>query len=290
MDGTRATKRRAILVDCGNGRRLERFGDRLVDRPAPSAERSAPASSSGWAAEDVRYDRRRGAPGVWSGRALELGPCRAPVGGLTFELRLAEAGQVGVFPEQVPMWAWLRSRIRAAGRPITLLNLFAYTGGASLAAASAGASVVHVDASRTSVAWARRNAELSGLGAAPIRWLTEDAETFVAREMRRGHRYDAVVLDPPSHGHGPGGKDWHLEDRLPALLMACAALSAGQRAFLLVTTHTPGYGPDRLGRELEGSMRPDDLRLGRVQTGPLELRAESGQHLPLGAFARWVAR
>jgi 23S rRNA (cytosine1962-C5)-methyltransferase len=210
------------------------------------------------------------------------------------------------------MWRWIRDRIRdriahdrarpdaadevgrggAAGRDDApaILNLFGHTGGATLAAASAGASVVHVDASRIAVAWARRNAQLSGLADSPIRWLVEDVEAFVARELRRDRAYLGVILDPPTYGHGPRREQWRLEERLPDLLRACASLLAGHPAFVLLTAHTPGFGPDRLREELALAMPPDELRRGRLQAGTLELVAESGAVLPSGAYARWASR
>jgi 23S rRNA (cytosine1962-C5)-methyltransferase len=280
----------ARLLDCGDGRRLDRFGTLILDRPAPSAAHPTLADPGAWATADARYERAGPGPGAWTGAAVGTEPWLVRVEGLTFELRLTETGQVGLFLEQVPMWRWLRRRVAEAGRPIAILDLFAHTGGSTLAAASAGASVVHVDGSRGAVGWARHNAAISGLTDAPIRWIVEDAETFVRRELARGHRYDAVVLDPPSYGHGPNREQWRLGDRLPDLLRSCAALTGARRAFLLVTTHTPGFGPDGLGRELAGAFRPDELSLGRLESGPLDLVASSGARLPLGAFARWTAR
>lgn len=286
---SRQTPTRSRLIDCGAGRRLEQLGPHLIDRPAPVVDRVAPGLPDAWREADARYDRVGGA-GSWHAAGPLPDPWQVTIEGLTLELRLTDTGQVGVFLEQVPVWRWILRRVRDATGPLQILNLFAHTGAATLAAAAAGARVAHVDASRSAVSWARRNAELSGLSGASIRWIVEDAEAFVARELRRGNRYDAVVLDPPSYGHGPNRQRWILEDRLPDLLRACAALTAGRRAFLLVTTHTPAYGPERLGRELAGAMAPDELSRGRLETGTLDLEASSGRRLPLGAFARWNAR
>lgn len=277
------------LLDAGEERRLERFGDVVVDRPAPTAgePKRDPAA---WASADLVFRRYVG----WTAVADE-GPRPWVVadGDLRFELRPSESGQVGLFPEQATNRAWVAQQLRrtreAEGmeRQPTLLNLFAYTGAVTLAAAAAGAAVTHVDGSRPSVAWARRNAELSGLADRPVRWIVDDAAAFVAREIRRGRRYDAVVLDPPSYGHAPGGRTWRLEERLAELLDACAALTAGDPLFALASAHTPGFGPDRLADELAAAYR---RRLGQVERGELILRAESGARLRLGAWARIIRR
>ena len=180
------------LLDAGDGRRLERFGDRVVDRPAPGATEPA-RNLSAWAAVDLRFETGVG----WRG---EVRPWTVTLDGLTFELRPTTSGQVGLFPEQTPNWQWLREHITPAAE---VLNLFGYTGGSTLVSAAMGTRVVHVDAARPAVAWARRNAELSDFGDRPIRWIVDDAEAFVRREARRDRRYDAIVLDPPSYGRGP---------------------------------------------------------------------------------------
>jgi 23S rRNA (cytosine1962-C5)-methyltransferase len=164
-----------------------------------------------------------------------------------------------------------------------VLNLFAYTGGSTLAAAAAGAAVTHVDAARNVVAWARRNAELSALGEAPIRWIAEDAVKFVEREVRRGNRYDAVVLDPPSYGHGTRGQAWRLAEDLPRLLALCAELTAGRPRFILLTCHTAGFSPAALGELLASNFGP-----AHVDSAPLLLVASTGHDLPSGVAARWT--
>ena len=214
----------------------------------------------------------------WTG---EGGPWIVGVAGLQVELRPTPTGQVGLFPEQAPSWDWLRGRVTPG---MDVLNLFAYTGAATLVAARAGASVVHVDASRPTVAWARHNAELSGLANRPIRWIVDDAAAFVAREVRRGRRYDGVVLDPPSYGHGPGSRAWRLEDDLAPLLEGCAELTGGPDGFVLLTAHTPGFGPERLAEELA---RATGVPPSAIERGALRLTAPTGATLELGAFARW---
>ncbi len=202
------------LLDLGGAARLERFGPYVIDRPSPGAlgERRDP---NAWRAAGLRFERDRG----WLGPAAGAEPWPIEVDGLTVELRPTDAGQVGLFPEHAAMLPWLREQAAAA----TVLDLFAYTGLSTLAMAAAGAAVTHVDAARTAVTWARRNAELSGLEDRPVRWIVDDALTFVEREARRGRRYDGVVLDPPSYGHAGGGRTWRLEEDLPALLDVAAA-------------------------------------------------------------------
>lgn len=273
------------LVDFGGGARLERFGSRIVDRPHPGAlgARRDPAT---WAAADLRFNRDRG----WTGPAACHGTWAIEVGGLTLELRATEAGQVGLFPEHLAMAPWLRDRTEATGgagggaAPV-VLHLFAYTGVATLALAAAGASVTHVDSARPTVAWARRNADVSGLADRPIRWIVDDAPAFAEREVRRGRRYDGLVLDPPTYGHGPAGRQWQLAEQLPGLLDTCAALLEPD-AFVLLTAHTPGLDGDRLASML-ARMRPRSS--GPIERGDLFIETRDGRRLELGAFARWPA-
>lgn len=260
------------LLDAGEGRRLERFGARLVDRPAPAApeRRRNPAA---WQAPDLRFESGAG----WSGAT---DPWSMMLEGLTFELRPTQSGQIGLFPEQVPNWRWLRDRVTIGAQ---VLNLFAYTGAATLAAGASGAAVTHVDSARSAVTWARRNAELSGLADRPIRWLVDDAESFVVREARRGRRYDGIILDPPSYGHGRRGAVWRNDERLPELLRSCTAI-ANAGAFVVLTAHTEGVDAGALGRLLADSFGDAD----GLETLELELTATSGARLWLGSCARMI--
>ncbi len=275
------------LVDAGGGARLERFGMHSTDRPHGGAygERRAPER---WAEAALRFDRDAG----WSGPALaearEGWP--AEVGGLRLLLRPTDAGQVGAFPEHAAMLPWLRERVelrRATAPddapPVRVLHLFAYTGLVTLSLAAVGAAVAHVDAARPAVAWARRNAAANGLGDAPIRWLVDDARAFVARERRRGSRYDGVVLDPPTYGHGASGRPWRLDTDLDLLLVECRAILSPD-GFLLLTAHTEHLGEDQLGGRLGLALRRSAAD---IETGDLRLEATSGANLALGAFARW---
>ena len=282
------------LLDLGDGRQLARLGPLVVERPFPAAT-GAVADPAAWATADLRYERPDfGGFGHWIAAAGEP-PDAWTMGhaGLTFELRPTPSGQVGFFGEQTEPWQWLREsvgRAPAGLRPLPVLNLFAYTGGSTLAAAAAGASVTHVDASRPAVAWARRNADLSGLGGAPIRWIVDEAVSFVGREARRGRRYHGIVLDPPGYGHGPQGERWTLDGHLPLLLDATLAIAA-EPGFVLLTAHAEGMRPEDIGDGLADAFERAGRRrdTARIQVGTLELRAASGATAPAGVYARWRA-
>ena len=242
------------LLDFGDGRRLESFGPWRLDRPCPTAEATPRTDPRAWRRTDARFDRAGDEDGRWSG--AEQMPERWTIahGTARLELKCGPFGHVGVFAEQAANWDWIAEQVEASPKPLKVLNLFAYTGGSTLAAAAAGAEVVHVDAARNTVAWARRNAERSGLADAPIRWIAEDAMRFVRRELKRGNMYDAVILDPPSYGHGPRGEVWQLSSHLAPLVAMCGQLTAGRRRFMLLTCHTPGVGPDELAEMLVASL------------------------------------
>lgn len=275
------------LLDFGRGRKLERFGQFVLDRPSPPAEKASPADPDRWheatatfrrsadSKDQGRWDPGSALPKTWQIRHRET----------IFELKPTEFGHLGVFVEQAANWDWIAGRVRKAGRPIDVLNLFAYTGGSTLAAAAAGARVTHVDAAGNVVDWARRNAVHSGLADAPIRWIADDARRFVARELRRGRLYDAVILDPPSYGHGPSGNTWKLQRHLMPLLRDCAKLTAECRAFILLTAHSRGVGPAELSAYLADGI------FGHCQTEPtarnLTTKAADGRRLNSGVVARW---
>jgi 23S rRNA (cytosine1962-C5)-methyltransferase len=265
------------LIDCGDGRRLERFGSRVVDRPAPTAVEPRRTDRASWSHPDMRFDRERG----WTG--VESGPWSCGLDGLVLELRPTSAGQVGLFPEHATFWPWLGDAVHDAGEAALVLHLFAGTGATTLALARAGARVTHVDGSRPAVAWARRNAELSGLADRSIRWIVDDALAFCRREERRGRRYDGIVLDPPSYGHGPSGARWQLGDALPELLSTLAAI-ATERAFALLTAHATGLEADDLGDALSDAFGA----AAALATERIELDAMSGAVLPLGVAARMI--
>lgn len=273
------------LLDFGRGRRLERFGSVIVDRPSPAAEGFSSNDDVLWRETDAKFERTDDDQGRWRWRTAKQATWLLTHGPATLELKATDVGHLGLFPEQTENWDWLAQRISAARRPLKVLNLFAYTGGSTLAAAAAGAEVVHVDAAKNVVAWARRNAELSQLHDRPIRWIAEDASLFVRRELKRGNHYDAVILDPPSYGHGPRGETWKLSTDLAPLLVDCAELVDRAPAFFLLTCHTPGFGPAELDAMLS------DTLFGRCQQGvvakTLSITARDGRKLPCGTVARW---
>jgi 23S rRNA (cytosine1962-C5)-methyltransferase len=272
------------LIDVGDGARLERFGGHVVDRPHAGAlaPRRRPAD---WSKADLRFDRDRG----WSGSGLAAARAEWTVRlwDVAMSLRPTAAGQLGLFPEHAETFGWLVGQVterqEAASSAVEVLNLFAYTGLATLAMARWGASVTHVDAARPSVAWARENAVANALDDRPIRWIVDDAAAYAAREARRGRRYDGIVLDPPTYGHGAGTTIWQLERDLPALLATCAELVRPD-GFVLLTAHTEDHPADRLRRLLGTALGP--RRPGTRDAGDLRLSAASGASLRLGAYAR----
>jgi len=273
------------LLDSGGGRKLERFGDVLLVRGEPKAWGRPDRGPELWDRADAvfhesgRWELRRGAARAWT---MDLG-------GLKLQARLTDNSKhLGVFPEQHPHWEWMDGRIRAAraqGREVRMLNLFGYTGVASLVAAKAGARVTHVDASKPSVAWGRDNQIASGMADAPIRWILDDAVKYATREIRRGSRYEGIALDPPSFGRGPKGEIWKVEEQLVELLSLCRQLLSEQPLFLVLTLYNLEASclmlHNLLGDVLHGLG-------GRLEAGELALRHQhSEKRLPLSLFGRW---
>src|SRR5579871_2391098 len=273
------------LVDSGNGRKLERYGRYRVVRPEPQCL-WAPANGAAWEAPDAVFDPDGDEDeGRWRFARAPLAPFPLAWRGVRFLGRFTAFRHLGFFPEQAANWAWLDARLRASGKPLKILNLFGYTGVATLVCAAAGASVTHVDASKRAVGWARENAEASRLADRSLRWLTEDARKWVQREVRRGARYDGIILDPPKFGRGPGGEVWRLLEDLPELVAGCAALLADDAAFLLLNA----YAERVSGLALAG-LTADVLagRAGLIDWGELALVEERGQRgVGVSFFARW---
>ena len=229
------------LLDCSDGEKLERWGKYILRRPDPQAIWSTGREGL-WDRADAVYQRSSSGGGRWT---LSNVPPQWQVsyGALTFRIKLMNFKHTGLFPEQAANWDFIRSCIAGAERPIRVLNLFAYTGAATLAAASVGASVCHVDAAKGMVGWAKENAQVSGLGEKPIRWIVDDCRKFVEKEIRRGKQYDALIMDPPSYGRGPTGEVWKLEDSLYDFLELCTGVLSPEPLFVLISSYTTGLQP-----------------------------------------------
>ncbi len=275
------------LIDFGDGRRLERFGPQVIDRPSPVVVNAVRLEPAQWKTAHARFERQSASRGTWVTARAAGSSWRITHGDLVFELKCTASGAVGVYPEQAENWDWIEKQVRRACQRLKVLHLFAYTGGSTLAAASAGAEVVHVDAARSAVHWAHRNARHSGLQDAAIRWIVEDARQFVRREIQRGHQYDAVILDPPTYGHGPKAQPWLLDQHLGELLRSIGQLTRQRRAFILLTCHAPGMGPAALAAMLSATLF-GQARSG-VSSKRLFLRRQDGKRLASGVVARWPA-
>jgi len=273
------------LLDCSGGEKLERWGSFTLVRPDPQAIWQTPRRHLLWQRPSARYSRSDKGGGAWDKGTL---PERWQItyGDLTFNVRPMNFKHTGLFPEQAVNWDFIRRKIGEAGREISVLNLFAYTGGATVAAAKAGARVCHVDAARGMVAWAKENASSSGLGEAPIRYIVDDCAKFVEREIRRGRRYDAVIMDPPSYGRGPSGEVWKLEESLWPFVSLVAGVLSDEPLFVLLNSYTTGLSPSVLTYLCESIFtkkfggRSESRELGLPVT-------ESGLCLPCGAACRW---
>lgn len=276
------------LLDASDGERLERWGRYILIRPDPQIIWKGVAKHPAWKRADAIYRRSRTGGGEWIKNEL---PESWNIGyeSLRFVLRPMGFKHTGLFPEQAANWDWFSELIRKAGRPVRVLNLFAYTGGATVSAAMAGASVVHVDAAKGMVAQAKENAALSGLAEAPIRYIVDDCKKFVEREIRRGNRYDGIIMDPPSYGRGPGGEVWKLEESIDDLISLAAQVLSDQPLFFLVNSYTTGLSPLTMRYLLELKVRK--RYGGKIESDELALRVtQSGAYLPCGAATRWQAK
>jgi len=276
------------LLDSGHGRKLERYGTVTVVRPEEQAMWRPALPEAAWEAADATFsgEADEDGPGRWRSRPGLPAEWTLRYGPATALLRFTGFRHLGVFPEQRAHWDDAATRIRSAGREMKVLNLFGYTGMASLLAAAAGARVTHVDASKKAVAWARENQALSGLDHLPIRWIVDDAVKFAAREARRGSRYDAVILDPPKFGRGPNGEPWHLFDALPEMLRLVAAVLAPEAAFVVLTSYAIRASSLAFRRLAEEAFAG---RGGAIEAGELAILETGGRLLPTSHFVRWSA-
>ncbi len=272
------------VIDCSGGEKLERWGDYILVRPDPQVIWNTPRTLPGWKKRNGHYHRSKKGGGEWEFFDL---PRQWDIhyGNLTFHLKPFSFKHTGLFPEQAVNWDWFRDKIRQANHSVKVLNLFAYTGGATLAAAAAGASVTHVDASKGMVTWAKENALASNLGDAPIRWIVDDCVKFVEREIRRGNHYDAIIMDPPSYGRGPKGEIWKIEDKIYPLVTLCAQLLTKKPLFFLINSYTTGLQPAVLAYMLGTALAEFK---GHIDAQEIGLPVSSnGLILPCGASGRW---
>ena len=272
------------VIDCSDGEKLERWGKYILLRPDPQVLWSTPKNDKRWKQLNGHYHRSNRGGGEWEFFKL---PEQWTINyrDLTFNLKPFSFKHTGLFPEQAANWDWFGDLIRRADRPVKVLNLFAYTGGATLAAAAAGAHVTHVDASKGMVTWAKENAASSGLSDAPIRWIVDDCVKFVQREIRRGNHYDAIIMDPPSYGRGPKGEIWKIEESIHGLIQLCTQLLSEDPLFFLVNSYTTGLQPAVLTymiatelKKFKGFVRSEEIGLPVTDTGLV---------LPCGASGRW---
>ena len=273
------------VIDTSDGEKLERWGKYTLVRPDPQVIWNTPKTDRRWRSHDARYARSNTGGGKWSDNRL---PERWQVhyGPLTFNVKPMNFKHTGVFPEQAVNWDFSMEQIKNAGRHVNVLNLFAYTGGATLAAAAAGASVCHVDAAKGMVAWARENAKSSGLEDAPIRWIIDDCAKFVEREIKRGRRYDAIIMDPPSYGRGPSGEIWKLEKDLYPFLQLVTGVLSDDPLFVIINSYTTGLAPSVLGYMMDTLITTKHG--GHTECQELGLPVtNTGLTLPCGSTGRW---
>ena len=275
------------VIDTSSGEKLEKWGKYTLVRPDPQVIWHTEKKNPLWKKADASYKRSSSGGGAWSDNRL---PESWPINyrDLTFLIKPMGFKHTGLFPEQAANWDWFSNLIKKSGREIKVLNLFAYTGGATIAAAKAGASVVHVDAAKGMVAQAKENAALSGFADAPIRYIVDDCKKFVEREIRRGHKYEAIILDPPSYGRGPGGEVWKIEEAIDELITLCSSLLSDRPLFFLVNSYTTGLSPLTMKYMI-------DLKItsrfgGKCEAGEIAIPvAARGTALPAGASARWTS-
>lgn len=277
------------LIDTGNGEKLERWGTYLLRRPDPQIIWPANGNIKLWDKADAHYHRSSSGGGKWEFKRKLPERWKISYKGLSFHIEPTGFKHTGLFPEQAVNWKWMMEKIRSANRPIKVLNLFAYTGGATVAAAYAGASVCHVDAAKGMVQWAKENVNLSGLSDRPVRFITDDVIKFVQREKRRGNFYDAVIMDPPSYGRGPKGEIWKIEDEIYPLVELCMDVLSKRPLFFLINSYTTGFSPIVVENILK--MTIGKKHKGIISSGEVGIPVSStGLVLPCGIFGRWEAK
>ena len=273
------------VIDSSDGEKLERWGQYILVRPDPQVIWNTPKDDPLWRKYDARYARSSTGGGKWQNLRLPA-QWQVRYKELTFQVKPMNFKHTGLFPEQAVNWDWFSGLIHEAGHPVKVLNLFAYTGGATVSAAAAGAAVTHVDASKGMVGWAKENAAASGLADAPIRWLVDDCMKFVEREIRRGNKYDGIIMDPPSYGRGPKGEIWKIEDNIWDFVGLTAQLLSDDALFFLINSYTTGLQPAVLSYMMNSTLTKKFG--GHVEAEEIGLPVtESGLVLPCGASGRW---
>ena len=274
------------LIDTADGEKLERWGQYTLRRPDPQVIWSAQKSSKEWKNADAHYHRSSKGGGEWEYKRKLPERWTISFGPLSFYIEPTGFKHTGLFPEQAVIWKWMMEKIQSAGRPIKVLNLFAYTGGATVASAYAGAEVCHVDASKGMVTWAKENMELSGLGNKPVRFIVDDVMKFVQREKRRGKTYDAIIMDPPSYGRGPNKEVWKIEDSLYGFVEECLDILSPDPLFFLINSYTAGFSPYVLSNILQSTV--GTKYQGKISCGEVGIPV-SGKDivLPCGIYGRW---
>ncbi len=274
------------LIDTSSGERLERWGDKILIRPDPQIIWNTNKTNPLWKKAHARYHRSSSGGGKWEVYKSLPQVWKVAYGDIVFGVKPMGFKHTGIFPEQAANWDFVRQKIKNSGRKLNVLNLFAYTGGATLACMQAGAKVCHVDASKGMVQWAKENSHLSGIADRPVRWIVDDCIKFVQREIRRGNRYDGIIMDPPSYGRGPNGEVWKLEEQLFPLVELCASVMSDNPEFFILNSYTTGLSPAVmqyllgviLQKKFGGSVSADEIGLKVTQTGLI---------LPCGSTAIW---
>lgn len=273
------------IIDTSSGEKLERWGDYILVRPDPQAIWKTKKTHKGWKHPNAHYHRSKKGGGEWEFFDLPK-QWNIRYKDLVFGLKPFNFKHTGLFPEQAVNWDFMRGKIKEAKRDINILNLFAYTGGATVACAKEGAAVTHVDASKGMVTWAKENAALSGLSTAPIRYLVDDCVKFVEREIRRGRKYDGIIMDPPSYGRGPGGEVWKIEDKIHELVTLCSKIMSDNPLFFVINSYTTGLQPAVLTYIIDTEITP--RYGGKTEAGEIGLPVSSNNLIfPCGATARW---
>ena len=277
------------LIDADSGKRLERWGSYILVRPDPQVIWKNCRAHSAWKKADAVYNRSKSGGGSWNENKLPE-EWKINYRDLTFSIKPMGFKHTGLFPEQAVNWKMTADIIKNAGRPVKVLNLFAYTGGATVAALNAGASVTHVDASKGMTLWAKENAAASKLSDAPVRWLVDDCIKFVQREIRRGNKYDIIIMDPPSYGRGPGGEVWKLENEVYDFVELCSQLLYEDSLMVLINSYTTGLSPsvmeyilgETVQKEFGGTTESDEIGI--------PVSSKPGRVLPCGASAIWLGK